>query len=152
VAVTYALLAIVGLLAVAFLLREPYQQRVYASQIQQEISKLEPEVKSLVKEEAELGSVVKQYDILLGHYRRRDANLQALNTLAATLPSDTFLLNYRYQDDTVTVTGVSASALAVQTALENTPVFRDVQLASPITRDPTGKDRFALKMVIEVAR
>lgn len=141
-----ALIALGG----AFMLREPFQQRVYASQVRSEISRLEPEVKGLLKREAALSSLAKRYEVLLGHSNRRDANLEALNTLATTLPADTFILNYRYENDAVTVTGVSPSALTVQTSLEQTPAFKDVQLASPITRDPTGKERFALKMSIEV--
>jgi general secretion pathway protein L len=137
------------LIGLGFLLREPYQQRVYASQIQREITRLEPEVKTLVREESELNALTKRYDQLQKHAKNRDANLEALNTLATTLPADTFVATYRYQNETVTVNGASASALAVQGALEKTPVFKDVQFAAPITRDPSGKDRFGLTMAIE---
>ena len=141
-----ACLLLVGL---AFLLRGPYQQRVYASQIQQEITRLEPEVKKLVKEEAALGVLTKRYEALLAQVQKRDSNLAALNTLASVLPPDTFLLNYRYQNDTITVSGVSVSALTVQSALEKSPVFKNVQFSAPINRDPSGKDRFSLTMSIE---
>jgi general secretion pathway protein L len=139
-------LVIVGL---AFLLRGPYQQRVYASQIQGEISRLEPDVKTLVREEAELNALAKRYGQLQKYWNNRDANLDALNTLATVLPQDTFIINYRYQNDTVNVSGVSASALTVQDALEKSPLFKDVQFAAPITREPSGKDRFTLTMSIE---
>src|SRR5262249_52290495 len=125
------------------------QQRVYASQIQNEIARLDPEVKKLVKQEAEFGTLTKRYQLILRHLRARDSNLDALKTLTAALPPDTFLLNYKYQNETVTVTGLSASALDVQSALEKTPVFRGVQFSAPITRDPSGKDRFSLTMSIE---
>jgi len=149
IAASYVLIACIVLAGAAFLLREPYQQKVYASQIQREIDRLEPEVKSLVRQEAEWSTLSKRYQLMLRHLKSRDANLEALRTLATVLPPDTFLLNYRYQNETVTVTGVSASALAVQTALENSPVFQGVQFSAPITRDPSGKDRFSLTMTIE---
>jgi len=146
---TCVLAAAVVILGIAFLLRQPYQERVYAAQIQAEISRLDPEVKSLVREESELSALTKRYDQLQKYWKDRDANLESLNTLATALPPDTFIINYRYQAETVNVSGLSNSALAVQDTLEKSPVFKDVQFAAPITRDPSGKDRFTLTMSIE---
>jgi general secretion pathway protein L len=140
---------LVFLVGLGLLLRAPYQQRVYASQIQQEISKLEPDVKSLVRDESELNALTKRFDQLQRHMTNRDQNLEALNTLATVLPPDTFIVTYRYQGETVSVSGVSASALNVQSALEKSAVFKDVQFAAPITREPSGKDRFTLTMSLK---
>jgi len=143
------LAAMLLLLGIAFVLREPYQQRVYAAQIQAEISRLQPEMKLLVKQEAEWNALTKRYQTILRHVRFRDSNLEALKTLATLLPPDTFLQNYRYQNESVIISGVSASALEVQGALEKSPVFQGVQFSAPITREPSGKDRFTLTMSIE---
>jgi general secretion pathway protein L len=149
VVASYVLVACIAIVGLALLLREPYQQKVYASQIQHEIDGLEPQVKQLVKQEAEWSTLSKRYQLMLKHLKSRDANLDALKTLSTVLPPDTFLLNYRYQNETVTISGVSASALVVQSALENSPVFQGVQFSAPITRDPSGKDRFSMTMTIE---
>ncbi|HEY2379839.1 MAG TPA: PilN domain-containing protein [Terriglobia bacterium] len=146
---SYALAACLVVLAIAFFFREPYQQRVYASQIQHEITRLEPDVKSLVREESELNAVTKRFDQLQKYATSRDENLKALSTLATALPPDTFIVSYRYQNETITVSGVSASALNVQGALAKSMVFTDVQFGAPITRDATGKDRFALTMSVK---
>jgi general secretion pathway protein L len=147
-AATYVLAACVVLLGITLLLRGPYQERVYASQIQQEITKLEPDVKTLVRDESELNALMKRFDQLQRHMTNRDENLEALNTFATVLPPDTFIVAYKYQGETVTVSGVSASALNVQGALEKSAVFKDVQFAAPITRDPSGRDRFTLTMTL----
>jgi general secretion pathway protein L len=147
--VSYVLAACIVLLGIAFLLRGPYQQRVYASQIQREISRLEPDVKSLVREESELTALTKQADLLQKHLKNRDQNLEALNILATVLPPDTFIVNYKSQGETVTMSGLSASALNVQSALDKSAVFKDVQFASAITRDLLGKDRFTLTMSLK---
>lgn len=147
---TYILAASLLLMGLVFLLRGPYQQRVYASQIQSEITRLEPDVKSLVREESDLNALTKRFDQLQQHATNRDQNLEALNTLATVLPADTFIVSYRYQNDTITVSGVSASALNIQTALDKTAVFKDVQFGAPITRDAAaGKDRFTLTMSLK---
>jgi general secretion pathway protein L len=143
---SYVLAACIVLLGIAFLLRGPYQQRVYASQIQREISRLEPDVKNQVREESELNALTKQADLLQKHLKNRDENLEALNTLANVLPPDTFIVSYKSQAETVTITGLSASALNVQSALDKSATFKDVQFASAITRDVLGKDRFTLTM------
>ena len=145
----WVLAAAVLILGTAFLLRQPYQERVYASEIQAEISRLKPDVDSLVHEESELNALSKRYDQLQKYSKDRDANLEALNTLATALSPDTFITNYRYQAETVNVSGLSNSALAVQDTLEKSPVFKEVQFAAPITRDPSGKDRFTLTMSIK---
>jgi general secretion pathway protein L len=149
VVTSYVLAASLVILGLVFLLREPYQQRVYASQIQTGISRLQPEMKMLVKQEAEWNALAKRYQTILRHVRFRDSNLDALKTLATVLPPETFLQSYRYQNESVTISGVSASALDVQSALEKSPVFQGVQFTAPITRDPSGKDRFTLTMSIE---
>src|SRR5262249_4992333 len=59
-------------LGTAFALREPYQQRVYAAQIQAEIGRLQPEMKLLVKQEAEWDALTKRYQTILRHVRLRD--------------------------------------------------------------------------------
>jgi Tfp pilus assembly protein PilN len=145
----YALAVCTFFLGAAFFLREPYQQRVYAAQIQSEIVRLEPDVKGLVRQEGELDVLTRRYQSLLKGLQNRDSNLEALKTLATALPADTFVMNYRYQNETVTISGVSRSALEIQDALEKSPVFKDVQFAAPITRDMSGKDRFTLKMSVE---
>jgi general secretion pathway protein L len=143
------LVACILIVGVALALRDPYQQRVYASEIQAEITRLDPEVKNLVRQEAELNALNKRYQILLGHLKSRDSNLDALKTLATVLTPDTFLQNYRYQNGTVTIFGISNSALEVQSALEKSPVFKDVQFTAPITREASGKERFTITMNIE---
>jgi len=148
--VSYILAACILIVGLAFLLREPYQQRGYASQIEGEIAKLEPQVKRLVKQEGEWKALTQRYQLLLRHLKARDSNLDALKTLSTVLPQDTFLVSYRYQNETVTISGISTSALDVQSALEKTPVFQGVQFSAPITRDSSGKDRFTMTMNIEV--
>jgi len=121
VVAAYVLVACLLMLGAAFLLRDPYQQRVYASQIQSEIARLEPQVKSLVQQESQLSALTKNYQVLMKHLQSGDSNLVALKTLATVLPPDTFLLSYRYQNDVVTISGASNSSLEVQNALEKAP-------------------------------
>ena len=70
--------------------------------------------------------------------------------LSRLLPQGTWLASYTCQDNIVTITGFSESAASIQKLLEDSPVFRDAQFTSSITRDTAGKDRFSLRASIEV--
>jgi hypothetical protein len=68
------------------------------------------------------------------------------------LPASAWLGTYSYQDGNVSLSGFADSAAEVQKVLEDSPVFKDVQFTSSLTRDQSGKDRFNLRASIEVSR
>jgi general secretion pathway protein L len=143
----FALLIVVGLFA---LIREPYQQLVYAQQLDAESRRLAVEVRPVAEQEAQLNRIGDRLNALDGLVRGRDANLEALRELSRLLPRDTWLTSYVFQDNVVTINGLSESAASIQKLLEDSPVFRDAQFTSSITRDSSGKDRFAMRASIEV--
>jgi len=140
-------LIVVGLFA---LVRGPLQQSVYAQQLDQESKRLAVEVRSVADQEAQLNRASERLKAISGLLRNRDANLEALRELSRVLPSGTWLTSYSCQDNVATIGGFSESAAALQKILEDSPVFRDAQFTSSITRDPSGKDRFTMRMLIEV--
>jgi len=147
---TYALVACLALLGVFALIREPYQQSLYAQQLDNEARRLAVEVKSVADQETRLNQMNDRLKTLDGLVRGRDANLEAMRELSRVLPQGTWLTSYVYQDGVVTLAGFSESAAAIQKLLEDSAVFRDVQFTTSITRDTSGKDRFTLRASIEV--
>jgi Tfp pilus assembly protein PilN len=147
---TYALIGLLALFGIFALVREPYQQSVYAEQLDQEARRLSVVVRPVADQEARLNKVSDRLKTLDGLVRGRDANLEALRELSRVLPQTTWLLSYSCQDNVVSMTGYSESASSLQKLLEDSPIFRDVQFTSSITRDAAGKDRFALRAAIEV--
>lgn len=151
---TYVLMLVaigLGFLAVA---REPYQMSVYGAQLDTEIKTLAPTVKDLAQQESELDSLTKRHRALFTNFAQRDRNLEALRELTKVLPQTAFITTYSFQDGGVTIAGFSVSASEVQKALEDSPLFKEVQFTSSVTRDTAGtsagKDRFTLKAAIEV--
>src|SRR6185369_3952382 len=136
-------------LAVLFLVREPYQQLVYAGQLEDEVRRLSPEVRSVADQEKQLNRLSDRLKALDAAVRTRDSNLEALRELAHILPPTTWLNSSQYQDGVITVSGYSPGAAALQKLIEDSPVFRDAQFASSITRDPSGKDRFTIRAAVE---
>jgi len=147
---TVVLLVLVTLLGMFAWAREPYQQSLYAARLDQEVRRLAVEVRPVAAQEAQLNRVSDRLKALDGIVRGRDANLEALRELSRLLPKGTWLTSYSSQDNVVTIGGFSESAASIQKLLEDSTVFRDAQFTSSITRDASGKDRFAIRASIEV--
>lgn len=145
---TYALTALLALMAGAFVLREPYQWSVYGASLGSEIESLKPAVAAVAAREEELRKATTDYEALKSRVEAYDSNLDALRALARLLPPDCWISGYGGQGRTVTVTGFAQSASSVQKVLEESPMFEDVQFASPVVRDASGKDRFTIKAVL----
>lgn len=147
---------VLGLLAVgmglALLAREPYQNGIYASQLNSEIQKIAPQVREVAAQEAELNQLSDRYRALALQLQSHDYNLEALRELARILPESAFISSYAYQDGNITISGFAQSASEIQNLLETSPVFKGVEFTNSVTRDPTGKDRFTLRMTIEAAK
>ena len=80
----------------------------------------------------------------------RDMNLEVLRELSTILPPDTFLNNYRYQDGTIQLTGMSASASDLIPQLDKSPFLKEVVQKGNIYKDPqTGKERFSFDAKLE---
>src|SRR5207244_301869 len=116
-------------------------QSLYAERLDQEARRLAVEVRPVADQEARLNRISDRLKALDGSMRGRDANLEALRELSRLLPPGTWLSSYSCQDNVVTISGFSESAASIQKLLEDSPVFRDAQFTSSITRDASGKDR-----------
>jgi Tfp pilus assembly protein PilN len=147
---TYGLILLLALLGLFAWLREPYQQSLYAQRLDGVARRLAAEVRPVADQESRLNEISERLQILDTLMRGRDGNLEALRELSRVLPPGTFLTSYLCQDNVITISGFSDSAAAIQKLLEDSPVFRDAQFSSSITREVSGKDRFTLRAAIEV--
>jgi Tfp pilus assembly protein PilN len=142
---TYVLVGLLILVGASAWLREPYQESLYAAQLDQEAKRLSVEVRSVADQEAQLNRTADRLKALNALIANRDGNLEALRELSRLLPAGTFVTSYSYQDKVMAITGYSDSASAVQKALEGSSIFFDAQFTSSIIRDASGKDRFSLR-------
>jgi Tfp pilus assembly protein PilN len=146
----YMLGSLLVLLALFAWLRDPYQESLYAKQLDQESRRVAIEVRPVAQQEAQLNRASDRLKTLNSLIGARDGNLEALRELSRLLPPSTFLSSYSYQDKVVTISGLSESASAIQKLMEDSHVFHDAQFTSSITRDPSGKDRFSIRASVEV--
>src|SRR5207302_1352913 len=123
-----------------------------ASQLDGEIKTISPKVKEVADQEKELDQLSQRYRSLTSQIQNRDYVLETVGELARLLPGSTFLASYSYQDGTITISGFAQSASEIQSLLEGSPLFKGVEFTNSVTREPSGKDRFTLKMVLEAAK
>lgn len=149
---TYILGFLAIFMGLALLAREPYQTMAYSSRLDVEIQRIAPEVTEVSNQESELNQLSTRWRALTSVLQARDYSLEALRELTRVLPASAFVTNYSYQDGAITISGFAQSASEIQSLLENSLVFKGVEFTSSVTREASGKDRFSLKMTIEVAR
>lgn len=149
---TYVLIFLAICAGLALLAREPYQTMAYSTRLDTEIQRLAPAVTDVANQEAELNQLSARWRALTAVLQAPDYNLEVLRELTRILPSSAFLTNYSYQDAAITISGFAQSASEIQSLLENSRAFKGVEFSSAVTREANGKDRFNLKIAIEVAR
>jgi Tfp pilus assembly protein PilN len=145
---SYVLAGLVLLVALAWLVREPYQTIGYSGRLESEIQQIAPQVRQVAEQEAELNDLSTRLRSFTAALQTRDRNLEALRELARILPPTAFLSNYSYQDGTITVSGFATSASEIQNLLETSPMFKNAEFTNSVTRD-AEKDRFTIKLAFE---
>jgi Tfp pilus assembly protein PilN len=146
---TYVLGFLALCAGLAFLVRGPYQNVVYASRLQDEIRKIGPTVAEVARQETELNQLTTRSRALTATLQNRDYNMEVMREFARILPASAFLASYSYQDGTINVSGFAQSASEIQNLLESSPTFKGVEFTNSVTREANGKDRFTLKMALE---
>ncbi len=142
---TIALAACLLVAVTALLVREPYQYLRYSQRLDAEIARLAPLVDEVIAEDTELAAAREQFQIL-DAVIADDSNLEALMWLAGSMPLDTWITSYSSQGNVLTLSGYSAATSQFQLLLEGSDLFEGVELASPVTRDATNRERFTLRM------
>jgi len=127
----------------------PLKDEIRRRQLQRELEKVEPLVKSLRVEEDELGRVRKEFSILSGIKDRRVEALSILDELSRVVPKGIYLSNFRYRDGTVELQGSAENASNLVPLLERSQLFENVVFNAPSNRGRDNRETFSLKAEIE---
>jgi general secretion pathway protein L len=112
-----------------------------------EVASLEPQVATVKKQEAEARALQERLDTLTSDQSRR--MIMFMKELTDRLPSDAYLSTFRYRAGRVEIDGFANRASELIQALENSPMFRNVQFTSPTTAGAAGEERFSIVMEVE---
>lgn len=146
---TYALCGLAVLMAGTGAFGPYLQQSRFLEQLSSEIVRLQPQVRQVERLETETGEVQKKAAVL-DTARGRDAvNLEALRELSEILPDTAWINDFSLRGDGVEISGQADNATALVPLIEQSPLFKDVALASGITRVQQGKEVFRIRAKFE---
>jgi Tfp pilus assembly protein PilN len=146
---TYVLLGVNLILLLALALRRPVQQHQHSERLNQETSRLEPEVRKIRNVEKQISDLQSRTDLMVGFQKSNSRLVVALNELSTILPKTTYLMDFTYRNQTIEIFGLSDSATALPQIVDNSPHFKGAEFIAPITRDGTGKEIFRIRMQLE---
>lgn len=146
---TYALTGIILLLILGLILRGPIQQKQYASQLDFAVAGLEPEVRKMRALEENMQDLERRTGVIEGYKLGNLKVLSGLKELSILLPSDTWIMDFNYRNDTFEIYGISNSATSLPQLIDNSPVFKGSEFVAPVARDAAGKEVFRIRTRLE---
>lgn len=115
------------------------------AQLKPDVTKVENIQKYLESHNSSLNKV----NELMRNYAPR---LATIEDLTKHLPKDAWIKELSLSRDTITIEGFASAATDLVPALDRSPLFSDVTLISPITKDRSGKERLRIKATIHQER
>lgn len=144
---TWVLLALTGLLLVAYLVSPLVYRRLQAEGHLQAHKELVSRTAPLQQQREKLQTQYQQHQLLLAELQTHAEPLEVLEKLSTTVPDHTHFVQLKLQERQVSVEGQTPNALELLNLLQGTPGLANVQLAGAVQRHPqTGKDIFQLQM------
>jgi hypothetical protein len=133
--------------------RERVQDSQYSSRLGQEIARLEPEVRKVRNVEDQLSQMGRRVDLFAGFRELNPELLQALAELSQILPKHTVVSDFNFKEGTIQISGFSGEAAALPQIIDNSPLFREVEFVSAITRSSLAPDKegYRVSMKLESA-
>ena len=147
---TYGLLAVNCLLTLAVAIRGRVQDGRYSSRLDQEINRLEPEVRKVRNVEDQLAQLIRRVDFLAGFKELNPEVLQALAELSKVLPKHTVVSDLSFKEGIIQISGLSGEAASLPQVIENSPLFREVEFVSAITRSSLAPDKEGYRITMKL--
>lgn len=148
VGITLGLLVSTLTLAVALFYTQYHQDRDNLKELNRLVAALKPRVAAVQKLEGELIAYRKQIAAFHGLTGSKLSQLQTLKELTTMIPAKVWLTNYLFSEGKVDIGGHADSASPLIPLLEGSPLFRNVQFDSPITK-MGNEEQFRLKLELE---
>ena|GEM_PF-6030905 len=142
---TYALCGLAVLMIGAGAARPYYQQAQFLRQLNAEIERLQPQVRQVERLETTVSEIQKKAAILENLQGRDARNLEALRELSEILPDTTWINEFNLRGDGIEIGGFADNATALVPLIGQSPLFKEVTLASGIARTQQGKEIFRIR-------
>jgi general secretion pathway protein L len=140
--ITFLFAALLVLVTVLWLVSAMIKDHAIASRLHSELAELEPRLRTAHKNEEEARQLRDKLGLLTRDDRRRSAAF--LLELTNVIPPDAYLTTFRVRSDRVELEGFARSASDLIPLIEKSPLFKNPQFTSPVTKVQDNQERFSL--------
>lgn len=131
---------LLGMVAIGLLAAAVYvpldRQRQLADELAAEMAAAKEEAEAARGLRAQIDQAIEQGRLIVLKKMENSAVVHVLDEITRLLNDDTWLIRMRIYADEVEIFGYSKSASMLIGAIEQSPLFADVQFRAPVTRDP----------------
>ena len=142
--VTAGTATLTGLLGLALVVGQGYQQHRYADQLSGAIRALDPEVKSVEALSKELAQKKRLLGTIQAVERSDVRALPILKELTERIPQEAWLRTLNMDKQGIEITGQAGAANQLIPLLENSPSLAGVEFTAPVTK-AGDKEQFRIK-------
>ncbi|MBI2875703.1 MAG: pilus assembly protein PilM [Candidatus Tectomicrobia bacterium] len=150
VGITLTLLTSTLALALALFYGEYRRDQAALKELNQAVAALKPRVAAVQRLQKEVGHYQSRIAAFRDLAGSRVSQLQLLKDITTIVPPTVWLTNYLFSENKIDLSGQADSASVLISLLEGSPLLRNVQFDSPITKVGT-KEQFRLKLELEGA-
>lgn len=143
---------VAGAVAIAIILATGIQglrlrERLHSVQeMKQEIGKLEKRLSPMLNTQKQLDQVEGQLKDLADFRSERPSALVVLKALADYTPPKTWIRTFNLRGDKVRIRAEGSSAVETMGKWRENPLFSEVKLISPVTKDRQQRERFSVEI------
>ncbi len=147
---TMSLVGLAVILITANLVGFFLKDRLALARINQQAQQLEPQLKAIAELEEQYKQLQLQLDSLRSFKPKTVTTLDILKEITLRLPAGAWLQKLDIQGNTVEISGRAESASSLIPLIEESSLFEDVKFTSTITSREGEKEKFKIKMTLEV--
>jgi Tfp pilus assembly protein PilN len=139
---TFLLAAVLVVVTLVWLVSAVIKDHSTASRLHAELAELEPRLRAVHRNEDAARELRDKLEVLTRDQRRRSAAF--LHELTQVIPTDAYLTTFRVRSDRIELEGFARSASDLIPLLEKSPLFKNPQFTSPVTKVQNNQERFSL--------
>ncbi|MBN1830321.1 MAG: pilus assembly protein PilM [Deltaproteobacteria bacterium] len=148
----YTLFVLVGLLVAGIIswgAGAVLSKHFYLQRLEQERGRLQADVKNVERIQKASAELEAQISFLARVREDKAPILSILEELTERIPETAWIRRLSFSGESLEVEGYAASASDLISLLEESPLFKEVAFASPITKNRDGKETFRIGMKIQ---
>jgi general secretion pathway protein L len=115
------------------------------------MDQLKTQASFVEQQQKEADGIIKEIRFFDALKNGQPSKLEILKELTNILPEDAWLTNLAFNESKVVINGFASSASNLISILDRSPLFQNVEFASPITKGMKSSERFKIKLEIETA-